>query len=81
MLAIMKEELVLPEGTGLKSAEVGERPVFSDGMPRFGFLPGIGNLFLAVGHPGVILAPLIGRLTAEQILQDQSENGSGHPQG
>jgi glycine/D-amino acid oxidase-like deaminating enzyme len=69
MLAVMKEELVLPEGVALRSAEVGERPVFADGLPRFGFLPEIGNLFIAVGHPGVILAPLIGRLTAEQILQ------------
>ncbi|MFN7025574.1 MAG: NAD(P)/FAD-dependent oxidoreductase [Pseudorhizobium sp.] len=72
MLAIMKEELVLPEGVRLISAKVGERPVFADGLPRLGFLPEIGNLFLAVGHPGVILAPLIGRLTAEQILQEQS---------
>lgn len=62
MLVTMKEELVLPEGVKMISAEVGERPVFADGLPRFGFLPEIGNLFIAVGHPGVILAPLIGRL-------------------
>ncbi|MFN7089232.1 MAG: NAD(P)/FAD-dependent oxidoreductase [Allorhizobium sp.] len=72
MLGIMKDELVLPEGVKLISAEVGERPVFADGLPRFGFLPEIGNLFLAVGHPGVILAPLIGRLSAEQILEERS---------
>lgn len=69
MLAVIKEELVLPEGVTLKSAEIGERPVFPDGLPRFGFIPEIDNLFLAAGHPGVILAPLIGRLTSEQILE------------
>jgi glycine/D-amino acid oxidase-like deaminating enzyme len=81
MLAIMKEELVLPEGVELRSAEVGERPVFADGLPRFGFLPEIGNLFLAVGHPGVIMAPLVGRLTAEQILEDRSANPRIHLHG
>ncbi len=27
-----------------------------------------GRLYVAVGHPGVILVPLIGRLTAEEIV-------------
>jgi len=52
----------------LKKAEIGERPVFSDGLPRLGLLSEVGNLYLTVGHPGVILAPLIGRMTAQEIL-------------
>lgn len=68
MLAIMREELELPPDVALIDAEVGERPVFADGLPRLGFLSEVGNLYCAVGHPGVILAPLIGRSTAEAIL-------------
>ncbi|KQV63785.1 FAD-binding oxidoreductase [Rhizobium sp. Root1220] len=68
-LAVMKEELDLPSDVALKNAEVGERPVFSDGLPRLGLLSEVGNLYLAVGHPGVILAPLLGRMTAEEILE------------
>lgn len=68
MLAVLKEELELPDGVELKSAEIGERPIFADGLPRVGFLSGFINLYIAVGHPGVILAPLIGRRASEQIL-------------
>lgn len=70
MHAIMKEELYLPDDVTLTSAEIGERPVFDDGLPRIGALPEVGNLYIAVGHPGVILAPLIGRIVAQQILGD-----------
>jgi hypothetical protein len=52
----------------LASTDVGDRPIFADGLPRRGFLPQVDGLYIAVGHPGVILAPLIGRLTAEEIL-------------
>ncbi|MFN7023168.1 MAG: NAD(P)/FAD-dependent oxidoreductase [Pseudorhizobium sp.] len=68
MLAVMKDELELPDGVELKSAEIGNRPVFSDGLPRLGFLSGFSNLYLAVGHPGVILAPLMGRRASEELL-------------
>lgn len=71
-LSIMTEELLLPEGVKLESAEVGQRPIFSDGLPRVGFLPQLGNLYLAVGHPGVILAALIGRVVADQVLFGRS---------
>ncbi len=76
MLAVMKDELDLPDELALKSAQIGDRPVFGDGLPRVGFLPEIGGLHLAVGHPGVILAPLMGRLTAEEILQGGSANST-----
>lgn len=68
MLAVMREEFDIPEYVNLVSAAVGHRPVFADGLPRLGFLPGIEGLYVAVGHPGVILAPLIGRLAADEIL-------------
>ncbi|TCL71947.1 glycine/D-amino acid oxidase-like deaminating enzyme [Rhizobium sp. BK251] len=70
-LAVMREELDLPDSVTLASAAVGKRPVFADGLPRLGFLPHVDGLYVAVGHPGVILAPLIGRLATEEILDER----------
>ncbi len=70
-LTVMKDELDLPDEVVLKSAEIGDRPVFADGLPRLGFFPEMGGLYVAAGHPGVILAPLLGRLTAEELLDGQ----------
>jgi glycine/D-amino acid oxidase-like deaminating enzyme len=70
-LKVMHERLHLPDGVALVEAAAGYRPFFSDGMPRLGFLPGIEGAYVAVGHPGVILAPLLGRLAAEHVLDGQ----------
>lgn len=69
ILSVMHDRLRLPEGVTLVEAEAGYRPFFSDGMPRLGFLPGVEGAYIAVGHPGVILAPLLGRLAAEHVLE------------
>ncbi|WP_074063484.1 NAD(P)/FAD-dependent oxidoreductase [Rhizobium etli] len=79
LLAVMKDELDLPAQVTLKSAEIGERPVFVDGLPRMGFLSEVENLYLAVGHPGVILAPLMGRVTAEEIMEVRGKNATLTP--
>ncbi|MNH48343.1 hypothetical protein D3C79_1121240 [compost metagenome] len=47
------------------------RPKTNDGLPLRTFLPGFEGLYVAVAHPGVILAPLLGRLASEDILKDQ----------
>lgn len=69
ILKVMHERLRLPEGVTLVEAAAGYRPFFSDGMPRLGFLPGVEGAYAAVGHPGVILAPLLGRLAADHVLE------------
>jgi glycine/D-amino acid oxidase-like deaminating enzyme len=71
MLDVMKRKLALPEGVELRQATVGYRPVFADGFPRLGFLPGADGIYVAVAHPGVILAPLLGRLAMEEIVEGQ----------
>jgi glycine/D-amino acid oxidase-like deaminating enzyme len=68
-LAVMREEFDLPETVTLSSAEVGQRPTFDDDLPRLGFVPQVSGLYLAVGHPGIILAPLFGRLAADEMLR------------
>jgi glycine/D-amino acid oxidase-like deaminating enzyme len=41
-----------------------------DEFPVLGALPGLADLYVAVTHSGVTLAPAIGRLTTEEILND-----------
>jgi len=47
--------------------EVGLRPMPADGIPIVGRLPGAPGVHVAVVHPGVQLAPVVGRLVAELI--------------
>ncbi|WFU02836.1 FAD-dependent oxidoreductase [Rhizobium sp. CB3171] len=71
VLDVMRRKLALPDGVELRQAAVGYRPVFADGFPRLGFLPGVDGAYVAVAHPGVILAPLLGRLTMEEVMEGQ----------
>ena len=38
-----------------------------DGMPVVGHVTGLDGLYLAVMHSGITLAPIIGRMTAEEV--------------
>ncbi|MDE1994945.1 MAG: FAD-binding oxidoreductase [Rhizobiaceae bacterium] len=71
MLDLMHRKFAMPEGVELRHAEVGYRPFFTDGFPRLGFLPGVDGLYVAAAHPGIILAPLLGRLATEEIIEGQ----------
>ena len=60
----------LPE---LKSATpvpvpVGYRPMPIDGMPVLGFAPAVSNMYIALMHSGITLAPLVGELATMEIL-------------
>jgi glycine/D-amino acid oxidase-like deaminating enzyme len=70
-LDAMKARFAVPAGVEFREAIVGQRPVFADGMPRLGHLPQVGGAYVVVGHPGIILAPLLGRLAAEELLDGQ----------
>ncbi|MDK3019157.1 NAD(P)/FAD-dependent oxidoreductase [Pseudodonghicola flavimaris] len=65
----------------LAAPQVGQRPVTGDGRPMLGPVPDHPGLFLAVAHPGVILAPFLGRLAAEAVLGRTEARGRGkfHP--
>lgn len=67
-LDILKSNFKIPGDVALRAATVGARPIFSNGLPRVGFATELDGLYIAVGHPGVILAPLLGRLAAEEII-------------
>lgn len=60
----------LPALADAEVAEVriGPRPVPADGLPVFGFAPRVPNLYLAVAHNAITLAPLLSELAAQEIV-------------
>ncbi len=58
------------EGVELLDAETGWRPMPADGMPIVGFVPSVPNLYLAVMHAGIVMAPVMGRLAVEEIVRE-----------
>ena len=52
----------------LERLTLGFRPMPTDEFPVVGALPGLPDIHVAVTHSGVTLAPIIGRLTSDEIL-------------
>ena len=69
---VLHEYFVMPGDFEFSHGAVGHRPMFSDGLPRRGFAQHVNGLYLLVGHPGIILAPLLSRLAAEEIVSYHS---------
>lgn len=56
------------DGTEVVSAEIGWRPMPTDGEPVIGPPAGVGGLYVAVMHSAITLAAAVGRLAASEIL-------------
>lgn len=59
---------------GMAEAEIedvfiGWRPLPLDGHPVMGFSSGEPNAYVAIAHSGVTLAPILGRLAAQEIME------------
>ena len=54
----------------LERVTLGWRPLPSDNHPILGFATGAPDIYLAVMHSGVTLAPLVGRLVALEVLEN-----------
>ena len=52
----------------IERVSVGERVLPADSFPVVGFTPQVAQLYLAVSHSGITLAPAIGRHAAQEIL-------------
>ena len=73
------EELLGAIRSGVKDGEalrmggytIGHRPVPKDGLPIVG--PAAQGLHIAVTHSGVTLAPVIGRVVAEELIRGQRD--------
>ena len=61
----------LPALTGARAIPepVGFRPMPLDGLPVLGFTRSVSNLYIALMHSGVTLAPLVGELVAMEIVE------------
>ncbi len=57
------------DAMGHMTARIGRRPMPADGRSIVGKLPGCGNLFVAVTHSGITLAPAVGTLLADEIAE------------
>ncbi|MFE6076923.1 NAD(P)/FAD-dependent oxidoreductase [Paenibacillus sp. NPDC057886] len=55
----------------LESIKVGQRPMPEDGYPIVGFQDHIKGLYLTVMHSAITLAPLIARLAASEIIDQE----------
>lgn len=53
---------------GIESVSLCWRPMPKDGYPILGFVPNSSQVYVAVTHSGVTLAPLIGELAAIELL-------------
>ena len=49
---------------------VGYRPMPLDGLPVLGFTEAVPNLYIALMHSGVTLAPLVGEMATLEIVDD-----------
>ncbi len=64
----IQEQLHGADSLELQLACVGLRPFPADGIPIVGYLPNVSGVYVCTMHPGVILAPIVGRLASEEIL-------------
>ena len=57
-------------GTDAEAIRVGMRTIWPDGYPVLGRLPHHPSVYITTYHSGVTLAPLLGRLCAEEVGRD-----------
>jgi glycine/D-amino acid oxidase-like deaminating enzyme len=57
----------------LAAVRVGQRPIPRDGLTVAGRVDGAGRLYAVVTHSGVTLAPLLGRLAADEIVEESEQ--------
>ncbi|HUI61841.1 MAG TPA: FAD-binding oxidoreductase [Steroidobacteraceae bacterium] len=68
ILGKISQYLPAARGVQLERLTLGFRPLPTDEFPVMGALPGLTDIHVAVTHSGVTLAPIIGRLTTEEVL-------------
>ncbi len=56
----------------LERLTLGFRPMPEDGFPIVGFVPGSSDVYVAVMHSGISLAPIMGQSISREILDDIS---------
>ena len=70
MLEVAKRFAPCTAGAEIESAYIGWRPLPIDGHPVLGASPTRPDVYLAVMHSGVTLAPVVGQLVAHELTED-----------
>ena len=70
MLARLHARLPAAKDVEISHIHQGLRPVPKDGFPAIG---AIGGLYVATMHSGITLAPLVGKMAAQEILHGHTE--------
>jgi len=68
LLARAAEYVPALKGASAIPVPVGYRPMPLDGFPVIGFLPKAPNVYLALTHSGVTLAPLMAQMATMEIV-------------
>ena len=69
ILAIAGRYLPGIAGAEIEDVFIGWRPLPLDGHPVMGFSPQRPKAYLAITHSGVSLAPILGRMAAQELLE------------
>lgn len=59
-------------GAGVDGVYIGWRPLPLDGHPVLGAAPGRPDVYLAITHSGVSLAPIVGQFAANEIVSGET---------
>ena len=69
LLRRLKKRLPAVEGLAIDRVQLGLRPVPEDGFPAIGMPAALAGLYIATTHSGITLAPLLGRLVTEELVE------------
>lgn len=70
MLAVGERFFPALKAAEIESAYIGWRPLPLDGHPVLGFSPARRDVYLAIMHSGVSLAPIVGQLVSQEVMRD-----------
>jgi glycine/D-amino acid oxidase-like deaminating enzyme len=70
MLEVAKRFAPCTLAAEIESVHIGWRPLPIDGHPVLGASPARPDVYLAVMHSGVTLAPVVGQLAAHELTED-----------
>ena len=71
LLARLKKRLPDVQGLAIERVHLGVRPVPLDGYPVVGPPASLPGSYIVATHSGITLAPLLGRLVTQELLDDE----------
>ena len=77
-LAELGRQLRDGDTLAIEDAAAGVRPMPRDDLPIVGRIPALPGLYVAVMHAGIVMAPVVGRLVADEIRDDTTDRALDH---